>query len=150
MMFRNIMVICTGNICRSPAGERLLQRLLPGRRIDSAGIPGLSDHPADSMMRAVCEARGLSLEGHLSRPVTPAMLRRYELLLVMEQSHLRRLTALAPECRGKTLLFSHWSEHAGQRNIRDPFGQHRQVYEQVFHQLERAALAWVQHLTERP
>lgn len=146
MIFRSIMVICTGNICRSPAGERLLQRLLPDMQIDSAGVPGLSGHPADRMMQVVCEAGGISLEGHISRPVTPAMLRTYDLLLVMEQSHIRQLTERVPEIRGKILLFSHWAENVSQRNIRDPYGLSRQVYEQVFLQLETAAVTWAQHL----
>jgi len=146
MMFRRILVICTGNICRSPAGERLLRRALPGVTVDSAGIPGLSGYPADRMMQAVCEAGGITLDGHLSRPVTPAMLHGYDLLLAMEQSHIRQLTVRAPEARGKTLLFSHWTENGHNRNITDPFGQNRQVFEQVFGQLEQAARAWAQHL----
>ncbi|KAB2508795.1 protein tyrosine phosphatase, partial [Enterobacter hormaechei] len=41
LTFNAILVICTGNICRSPIGERLLRRLLPTARVDSAGICGL-------------------------------------------------------------------------------------------------------------
>ncbi|MDF5612440.1 low molecular weight phosphotyrosine protein phosphatase, partial [Vibrio parahaemolyticus] len=37
-MFSNILVVCVGNICRSPTGERLLQQLLPDKQISSAGI----------------------------------------------------------------------------------------------------------------
>lgn len=146
MMFRHILVICTGNICRSPAGERLLRRALPGVTVDSAGVAGLPGHPADSMMQAVCEAGGITLDGHLSRPVTPAMLRQYDLLLVMEQAHIRQLTARAPEARGKIMLFSHWSGNVNDTDISDPVGQDRQVFEQVYSQLGQAARAWAQHL----
>lgn len=41
LTFNAILVICTGNICRSPIGERLLRRLLPAARVDSAGTCGL-------------------------------------------------------------------------------------------------------------
>lgn len=146
MIFRSILVICTGNICRSPAGERLLRRALPGLMVDSAGIPGLSGYPADSMMQTVCEAGGLTLDGHISRPVTPAMLREYDLLLAMEQSHISQLTIMAPMVRGKILLFNHWSEDVNLRNINDPFGQERHVFETVFSQLEQATRAWMQCL----
>ncbi|MEH4990247.1 protein tyrosine phosphatase [Enterobacter asburiae] len=145
-MFRRILVICTGNICRSPAGERLLRRALPGVVVDSAGTLGITGYPADRMMQAVCEAGGISLDGHLSRPVTPSLMRVYDLLLAMEQSHISHLTALAPEARGKILLFSHWSENVSHKNINDPYGQNRQAFEQVFFQLEQAARAWAQHL----
>ena len=46
-MFDSILVICTGNICRSPIGERLLRQLLPNKRIDSAGVGALVNHAAD-------------------------------------------------------------------------------------------------------
>lgn len=47
MTFDNILVICTGNICRSPLGERLLRNKLPTKVINSAGTSAMVDHPAD-------------------------------------------------------------------------------------------------------
>ncbi|MDM6971615.1 protein tyrosine phosphatase, partial [Klebsiella michiganensis] len=46
-MFNSILVICTGNICRSPLGERFLRKMLPDKRIDSAGTDALVGHAAD-------------------------------------------------------------------------------------------------------
>ncbi|MCP6513951.1 protein tyrosine phosphatase, partial [Klebsiella pneumoniae] len=40
-MFNSILVVCTGNICRSPIGERFLRRVLPEKKIDSAGTEAL-------------------------------------------------------------------------------------------------------------
>ncbi|WP_454538621.1 arsenate reductase/protein-tyrosine-phosphatase family protein, partial [Escherichia coli] len=40
-MFNSILVVCTGNICRSPIGERYLRSLLPNKKIDSAGTSAL-------------------------------------------------------------------------------------------------------------
>ena len=40
-MFNSILVVCVGNICRSPTGERLLQQLLPEKEITSAGVGAL-------------------------------------------------------------------------------------------------------------
>lgn len=42
-MFNSILVVCTGNICRSPMGERLLRQQLPGKQVTSADIFGLED-----------------------------------------------------------------------------------------------------------
>ena len=47
-MFDSILVICTGNICRSPIGERLLRLGLPKKKIESAGVGALVNHSADS------------------------------------------------------------------------------------------------------
>ncbi len=54
-MFDSILVICTGNICRSPIGERLLRRLLPSKKINSAGVGALVDHAADESAIRVAE-----------------------------------------------------------------------------------------------
>ncbi|HII0070531.1 TPA: protein tyrosine phosphatase, partial [Klebsiella variicola] len=45
-MFNSILVVCTGNICRSPIGERILKQLLPTMQVDSAGTAALIDHNA--------------------------------------------------------------------------------------------------------
>ncbi|PLN47960.1 protein tyrosine phosphatase, partial [Klebsiella pneumoniae] len=42
-MFNSILVVCTGNICRSPLAERLLRKKLPNKKIDSAGVGALVD-----------------------------------------------------------------------------------------------------------
>ena len=44
-VFNNILVVCTGNICRSPVGEALLKQALPGKTVHSAGVGALVDHP---------------------------------------------------------------------------------------------------------
>lgn len=46
LKFNSILVVCTGNICRSPIGERLLRKRLPGVKVKSAGVHGLVKHPA--------------------------------------------------------------------------------------------------------
>lgn len=61
LTFNAILVICTGNICRSPIGERLLRRLLPTARVDSAGICGLEGRTADSQATEIAAERGTSL-----------------------------------------------------------------------------------------
>ena len=76
LTFNAILVICTGNICRSPIGERLLRRLLPAARVDSAGTCGLEGRTADSQATEIAAERGTLLEGHVARRLTPAMVRR--------------------------------------------------------------------------
>ena len=58
LTFNAILVICTGNICRSPIGERLLRRLLPAARVDSAGTCGLEGSTADSQATEIAAERG--------------------------------------------------------------------------------------------
>ena len=46
-MYHNILIVCLGNICRSPTAERIMQKKLPGHRISSAGIKALAGKDAD-------------------------------------------------------------------------------------------------------
>lgn len=143
-MFHSILVVCTGNICRSPIGERLLRQQLPGRQVTSAGIFGLEGRPADASAQAVALRHGLSLEGHVARRVTYSLLQQSDLILVMEPEHLRFIATMAPENRGKSLLFGQWLET---QDIPDPYRKSREAFEYVFGQLGKASQEWARRLS---
>lgn len=145
-MFQSILVVCTGNICRSPIGERLLRQHLPGKQVTSAGIFGLEGHPADAEAQAVALRHGVSLEGHVARKVTRGLLQKSDLILVMEPEHLRFIAVLAPENRGKSLFFGQWLET---RDIPDPYRKSHEIYEYVFEQLEKASQEWARRLSQQ-
>ncbi|MGK2960225.1 MAG: protein tyrosine phosphatase [Candidatus Malihini olakiniferum] len=142
-MFNSILVVCIGNICRSPVGERLLKQLLPSKRIASAGLSALVEHTADDIAREVASAHGLSLEGHAAQQLTKSLCREYDLIFVMEKSHIDAVGRMALEVRGKTMLFGHWLK---QREIADPYRKSREAFEFVYLQLEQSAQKWAQAL----
>ena len=111
-MFNKILVVCVGNICRSPTGERVLQQLLPGKEIASAGIAAeksrLLGKPADETAILIAAENGVDVENHQAQQVTPQLCAQYDLILVMEKGHLEALTQISPEARGKTMLFGQW------------------------------------------
>lgn len=142
-MFDSILVVCTGNICRSPIGERYLRNLLPDKKIDSAGTGALIEHAADDSAIKVAQIHGLSLEGHLSRQFTSSLGRQYDLILAMEKSHIEQIGNIAPEARGKTMLFGHWLE---QRDIPDPYRKSDEAFLSVYKLIEQAGKLWAQKL----
>lgn len=145
-MFDSILVVCTGNICRSPIGERLLRQQLPGKRITSAGIFGLEGSPADLSAQDVAWHHGISLEGHRARKLTRQLMRESDLILVMELAHLRFISAMAPELRGKSLLFGQWLE---QQEIPDPYRKSREAFDYVFGLLGKASQEWAHRLSQK-
>ncbi|MCE2007281.1 protein tyrosine phosphatase [Enterobacter bugandensis] len=146
IMFNSIIVVCTGNICRSPIGERLFRQQLPDAQVTSAGIFGLEGRPADATAKAVALRHGVSLEGHVARKVTRFLLQKSDLILVMEPEHLRFIASVAPENRGKSLLFGQWLET---KDIPDPYRKSREAFEYVFEQLGKASQEWARRLRQQ-
>lgn len=144
-MFKSILVVCVGNICRSPTGEALLQQKLAERGIavSSAGLGALVGKPVDKIATEVMAEAGYALPEHQARQLTAQMLREADLILAMEQRHMQSIHAMAPEARGKTFLFTKWSDN---REVPDPYRQQRPAFEHVFKMLDNAADAWLPYL----
>ena len=142
-MFNSILVVCTGNICRSPIGERILKQLLPTMQVDSAGTAALIDHNADNSAIKIAKKHGISLEGHKGKQFTAKLARNYDLILAMEKIHINQIEKKAPEARGKTMLFGHWLEN---RDIPDPYRKSDEAFASVFVLIQRSSQLWVEKL----
>ncbi|ALD43295.1 arsenate reductase/protein-tyrosine-phosphatase family protein [Serratia sp. TSA_130.2] len=142
-MFDSILIVCVGNICRSPIGERLLKELLPHKEISSAGISALVGNSADAKAINVANEHGLSLDGHVARQLTAEMCRKSSLILVMERKHIDAVCQFAPEARGKTMLYGHWNDR---KEVVDPYRKSDEVFEFVYKLLAESAQKWVKAL----
>lgn len=141
-MFESILVVCEGNICRSPTAAALLRRDT-GNRVGSAGIAALTGNDMDPTARAVAEQHGLRCPPHRARMLSVELCSQVDLILVMEHRQREYIGRLAPEVSGKTLLFGKWLE---EREIPDPYRRSPEAYEQVYRILEQAAAAWAEKL----
>lgn len=143
-MFNSILVVCVGNICRSPTGERLLQQYLPEKSISSAGISAMVDHEADATAAKIAEKNGVSLEGHQARQITSRMCTEHDLILVMEKQHIKSVARIAPEAKGKIMLFGHWNDGV---EIYDPYRKNDEFFDGVFGMLNNSAKKWAKVLS---
>lgn len=142
-----MLVVCVGNICRSPLGERMLQAELTTRggqvSVSSAGLHALVGHEADSETASVAEKHGVSLDGHVARQFTQDLGRKHDLILVMEPDHKAEILRTAPSLSGKTFLFDQWS---GGKGIADPYRRSREFHEAVFEMVRDGARGWAMKL----
>ncbi|HVF53824.1 MAG TPA: hypothetical protein VNC78_09505 [Actinomycetota bacterium] len=104
-----IVIVCTGNLCRSPMGEAMLRGALAAKecervRVSSSGTWAMFGNPATSDAIATVKARGMELDAHRSRPVDIKELIEADLVLAMTSVHLREIEELAPEAAGKVRL----------------------------------------------
>ncbi len=144
-MFNSILVVCTGNICRSPIAERLLRKHLPDKKIDSAGVGALVGHAADDTACLISQRNDLSLDGHLAQQFSSSLARKYDLILAMEKEHVEQISKIAPEARGKTMLLGYW---IGQKEIPDPYRKSYEAFESVFGTIDLASQSWIDKLNK--
>jgi len=136
-VFSRILMVCVGNICRSPmAAAALADRL--GRRgvraaVESAGISALVGSPADPVARALMSERGLDISGHRARQLTPEIIRSFELVLVMEAAQQQAVEAILPSARGRVHRIGRW----GSFDVPDPYRQERVAFERALALIDR-------------
>jgi protein-tyrosine phosphatase len=102
-----ILVVCTGNICRSPIAEGFLRQVLGERRIDgvqveSAGVSGLDGSPAVHEAVSALAERGVDISSHLARTLTRRMAESADLVLAMTSDQRDAMARLAPTAADRT------------------------------------------------
>lgn len=144
-MFKNILFVCVGNICRSPSAEVMLREMVAGKGItvSSAGLGALVDHGIDPLAQELLLEHRLDGSAHRGRQISSAILAQSDLVLTMERKHVRRITEIAPEASGKTFLLGKWQQD---REIPDPYRQQRPAFEHVYALMAEGVQSWGRHL----
>ncbi len=138
---RSLLVVCSGNVCRSPMAEYLLRaRLEPTSEweVHSAGLYAVDGLPASAMAVAALRERGVDLTSHRSRALTSTAVRSASVILVMTTVQRETLTRLYPEVRERVFLLRSFDPSAEARDIEDPIGGSLADYRKVRDQIERA------------
>jgi len=142
-MFSNILVVCIGNICRSPMAEALLKARAPdGVHIHSAGIGALVGEPADPASVQLMQARGIDITAHRARQLSREMVGQAELILVMEDEHMQHIHSLSPAARGKVHCIGKWAKN----EIPDPYKKLPEYFASILVLIEQGVDAWAEKL----
>ena len=139
-MIKRILIVCVGNICRSPAAEALLRRHLDGRiEVASAGLAAVTGNGIDPLAASVLADHGLAADGHVARQINAELIANADIVLAMDRRQLSAILALAPQARGKAFLLGKW---LGDAEIADPYGQPREAFERMYALIEKAVAEW--------
>lgn len=141
----NVLVMCHGNICRSPVAGALLARELGPLGIDvqSAGFIGFN-RAAPPEAVAAAERHAVNLSGHRSRLVTAAMARAADLVVVMDPDQQRMLRERYGRSPTTVLVLGDLDPAPAEtRTIHDPVNQKQEVFEQVYERIARCVRALV-------
>ncbi len=143
-----ILFVCLGNICRSPAGEGVMQRLVEERgmahrfEIDSAGTySGHQGQLPDPRMRRHASCRGYNLT-HRARPITSDDFDYFDIIVAMDESNRRNLMQLAasPEQQAKIVMLGNYivKLRAHYDYVPDPYYEGAEGFELALDLLEDA------------
>ncbi|MDR9829617.1 low molecular weight protein-tyrosine-phosphatase [Vibrio sp. FNV 38] len=149
---KRILVVCMGNICRSPTGEAVLRaktkQLGVNVEIDSAGtIDYHQGKSPDSRAQQAAEKRGYSFKGMTSRPVNANDFSDFDIILAADKANLADLYDICPkQYQHKLSLFlSHGSSSYSE--IPDPYYGGEQGFELVLDLIEESSEAVLSHLS---
>jgi protein-tyrosine phosphatase len=144
-MIRHILVVCVGNICRSPMAEALLRRELGGENgytVASAGLGALVGHPASEHSVELMAAMDIDISDHQARQIHPDMVRDADLVLVMEAGHKRAIDDADPTARGKVHRLGEWED----KDIHDPYRKPLAAYEDAVRDIVEGVASWAQKI----
>jgi protein-tyrosine phosphatase len=149
-----IVLMCTGNTCRSPMAEVLLKQRLAkklgcaideledrGLQITSAGIAAMAGGRAATEAVRVMAARGLDLTQHGSQPLGDRTARFADLILTMTRGHREAVVAQWPETARRVHVLG-----GEGRDIADPIGGPAELYESCAEQIDAALQQWVDRI----
>lgn len=150
-----ILLVCLGNICRSPTAEAAVREAAAEAglavEVESAGTGDWHiGAPPDRRMAAAAAESGLTLQGS-ARQVTPEDVERFDLLLVMDRTNLADVCALAPDeaSKAKVKLFRSFDPDADGENVPDPYYGGPEGFARVVQIARAGARGLVEHLRSR-
>lgn len=158
-----ILVVCYGNLCRSPMAQGLLQaRLGDDWRVTSAGTGAIGGDPPENLASwAVRKLEGIDISSHRSSPLTAQVLMRSDHVLTMSRRQATEAAAFAPEVADRTRLMGAfvpaedrqklpsdpWGGRAREDEVGDPMGGTPSVFLAVAERLAAASdaiVVWLQ------
>jgi protein-tyrosine-phosphatase/predicted ATP-grasp superfamily ATP-dependent carboligase len=143
---QNILILCYGNICRSPFAELALRRRAPKLEISSAGFHPVPGRTSPAHVTHAARDFGVALDGWSSCTLENRQIDAADLVLVMDGSHMERLAREFPGALRKSTQLGFFDPDGG--DIEDPYEMDPTATHRVLQRLDRAIEALAQRLEQ--
>lgn len=152
-MPKQVLIICTGNTCRSPMAEVLLRAALPSDSdwvVVSAGTSAESGSAASEYARVAIAERGLNLTNHRSQLVTQELVDASTFIIAMTQRHVDKILQRVPDARDRVyLMLSFDAQTSTERDVCDPYCGSLEDYRLCRDSIQQALPGLVHFLTHQ-
>ena len=142
-MSTKVLMVCLGNICRSPLAEGVLQSKLPINKciVDSAGIANYHVGTAPDKRSIVTAKKfGIDISQQKCRQITKSDFETFDYIYVMDNSNYKNVMAIAPNeaSKQKVKLILNEVDSTSDLEVPDPYYGELEDFEHVFHLLDEA------------
>ena len=128
--FFKIVLVCSGNICRSPMAEGILKAMMAKTRfrnivrVSSAGTLTLPPNPAHELAAKISDANEIDIHAHLSRHITQKIVDEADIIISMAINHVEYLRKYFPNDKHKIILLKEWKRTRPlfKPSVADPIG----------------------------
>ncbi|MET0288705.1 MAG: low molecular weight protein-tyrosine-phosphatase [Pseudoxanthomonas sp.] len=149
-----LLMVCLGNICRSPMAEGALRARLDASRlagrvqVDSCGTGDWHEgEPPDQRAIACARGHGVDISGLRARPLQPSDYTSFDVLLCADVQNLKDVRRRAPPgATSQTALLMEWAGQAPGTAVPDPYTGNSGHFEEVWRLVDSAAQAVVEKL----
>ena len=143
MNIQHILVVCVGNICRSPMAEYFLKQQFPQIDIESAGLSALVGQFADSKAISCMDQHKIDIRSHIARQINIHHIKWADIIFVMTQNQQKHIETMWPFARGKVFRLGHWQN----QNVTDPYQHDQTLFNEICCRIQTFSLDWQSHLS---
>jgi protein-tyrosine phosphatase len=138
----SILVLCEGNICRSPMAQALLAHAMPDFQVHSAGLHAMVGWPAEETAVRLMQARGIDIGTHRAQQISSPLCLQADLVLVMDTDQKQRVEALYPQARGRVYRLAEYQK----QDIPDPYRQGESAFRDGLALIDRGVSEWLRRI----